>query len=55
MTQKSPTGSPVMGGIMPLSLGELRQALLAVYIGNPLFTPEEQLQANHQAHELEGA
>lgn len=37
-----------------MSLGELRQAILAVYVGNPLFTPEEQLQANHQAHEYEG-
>ncbi len=36
-----------------MSLGELRQALLAVYLGNPRFTPEEQLQANHQAHEYE--
>ncbi|MGI4870460.1 MAG: hypothetical protein ACRYFX_04690 [Janthinobacterium lividum] len=32
-------------------LGELRQALLAVCSGNPLFSPQEQLQANHQAHE----
>ncbi len=36
-----------------MSLGELRQALLAVYLGNPRFTPHEQLQANHQAHEYE--
>ncbi len=46
--------SPVTGGITPLSLGELRQAILAVYSGNPRFTPEEQLLANHQAHEYEG-
>ncbi len=34
-----------------MSLGELRQALLAVYLGNPRFTPHEQLQASHQTHE----
>lgn len=38
----------------PTTLGELRQSILAVYLGNPHFTPEEQLQANHQAHEYEG-
>jgi DNA gyrase inhibitor GyrI len=37
-----------------MSLGELRQAILAVYLGNPRFTPEEQLRANYQAHEYEG-
>ena len=36
-------------------LGELRQAYLAVLVGNPLFTPEEQLLANHQAHDCEAA
>jgi hypothetical protein len=45
--------SPVTGGITPLSLGELRQAILAVYIGNPLFSAEEQLEANHDAHACE--
>lgn len=45
--------SPVTGGLTPLSLGELRQAILAVLVGNPLFTPEEQLRANHQVHECE--
>jgi hypothetical protein len=45
--------SPVTGGITPLSLGELRQAILAVYIGNPLFSAAEQLEANHDAHACE--
>lgn len=45
--------SPVTGGITPLSLGELRQAILAVYIGNPLFSLAEQLEANHDAHACE--
>ena len=45
--------SPVTGGITPLSLGELRQAILAVYLGNPLFSDKEQLEANHDAHECE--
>jgi len=47
--------SHVSGASTPQGLlGELRQALLAVYVGNPHFTPAEQLLANHQAHELEG-
>ncbi|MGI4823612.1 MAG: hypothetical protein ACRYFV_20565 [Janthinobacterium lividum] len=37
----------------PTTLGELRHSLLAVVVGNPLFTPEEQLQTNHAAHESE--
>ena len=41
------TGQPV--------LGELRHALSAVIIGNPLFSPEEQLLANHHVHECEDA
>jgi hypothetical protein len=45
--------SHVNGGITPLHLGILRRELLAVLIGNPLFTKEEQLLANHQAHECE--
>jgi hypothetical protein len=45
--------SPVTGGITPLSLGELRQAILAVLIGNPHFTEEEQLLANHLTYECE--
>lgn len=36
-------------------LGELRQALSAVFFGNPLFLPEEQLLANHRIHECEDA
>ena len=45
--------SHVSGGITPLSLGELRQAISAVLFGNPLFTEEEQLLANHLTHECE--
>jgi|GEM_PF-3040443 len=45
--------SHVSGSITPLSLGELRQAILAVLFGNPLFTEEEQLLANHLTHECE--
>lgn len=39
------TGHPV--------LGELRHALSAVYFGNQLFSPQEQLLANHHIHECE--
>ena len=39
------TGHPV--------LGELRHALAAVFFGNPLFSPQEQLLANHYIHECE--
>ena len=39
------TGHPV--------IGELRQALAAVFFGNPLFSPQEQLLANHRIHECE--
>ena len=38
---------------MPLSTGELRQSILAVLFGNPLFTEEERLLANHLTHECE--
>ena len=41
------TGQPV--------LGELRPALAAVFFGNPLFSPQEQLLANHRIHECEDA
>ncbi len=41
------TGPPV--------LGELRHALSAVFFGNPLFSPQEQLLANHHIHECENA
>ncbi len=41
------TGQPV--------LGELRHALSAVFFGNPLFSPQEQLLANHYIHECEDA
>jgi hypothetical protein len=41
------TGPPV--------LGELRHALSAVFFGNPLFSPQEQLLANHYVHECEDA
>ena len=41
------TGQPV--------LGELRYALSAVFFGNPLFSPQEQLLANHYIHECEDA
>lgn len=34
-------------------LGELRQALAVVYFDNPLFSPQEQLLANHRIHECE--
>jgi hypothetical protein len=37
------------------TLGELRHSILAVVVGNPRFTDEEQLQINHSAHELEGS
>ena len=36
-------------------LGELRHALAAVFFGNPLFSPQEQLLANHYIHECEDA
>lgn len=39
------TGHPV--------LGELRHALAAVFFNNPLFSPQEQLLANHYIHECE--
>lgn len=45
--------SHVSGGITPLSIGELRQSILAVLVGNPLFTEEEQLLANHLTYECE--
>ena len=38
-----------------LVLGELRHALSAVFFGNPLFSPQEQLLANHRIHECENA
>lgn len=38
-----------------LVLGELRHALSAVFFGNPLFSPQEQLLANHYIHECEDA
>jgi hypothetical protein len=37
-----------------MPLGELRQAIIAVVVGNPHFIPEEQLLINHEAHEREG-
>ena len=39
----------------PPVLGELRHALSAVFFGNPLFSPQEQLLANHHIHECENA
>jgi len=36
-----------------LTLGALRCEVLAVLIGNPLFSREEQLRANHHTHECE--
>ena len=38
-----------------LVLGELRHALSAVFFGNPLFSPQGQLLANHYIHECEDA
>ena len=38
-----------------LVLGELRHALSAVFFGNPFFSPQEQLLANHYIHECEDA
>lgn len=35
------------------TLGALRYEVLAVLIGNPLFSREEQLRANHHTHECE--
>jgi len=35
------------------TLGALRHSILAVVVGNPHFTPEEQLHTNHAAHESE--
>jgi len=43
----------VSGGTASLSLGAMRCDLLAVLIGNHLFTKEEQLRANHHVHECE--
>lgn len=45
--------SHVSGGITPLSLGELRQAILAVVVSSARFKPEEQLHINHFVHECE--
>ena len=39
------TGTPV--------LGQLRHALAAIIVGNPLFLPWEQLLANHRIHECD--
>lgn len=39
----------------PSALGGLRQALAALLFGNPLFSPQEQLLANHRIHECEDA
>ena len=36
------------------TLGDLRQSILAVVVGNKRFTDEEQLRINHSAHEYEG-
>ena len=36
-----------------VSLSELRHSILAVLVGNPLFTEEEQLLANHTTYECE--
>jgi hypothetical protein len=36
-------------------LGQLRHALSAVFYGNPLSSPQEQLLANHYIHECEDA
>ena len=41
------TGQPV--------LGEIRHALSAMFFGNSLFSPQEQLLANHYIHECEDA
>jgi len=41
------TGSPV--------LGELRHAFTAVFFGNPLFSPQEQLLANLRIHGCKNA
>lgn len=48
------TGQNTVDAVVPAStLGALRCALLAALIGNPLFSREEQLRANHHAHECE--
>ena len=36
-------------------LDQLRHALAAVFFGNPLFSPQEQLLANHYIYECEDA
>lgn len=36
-----------------MTLAELRQSLLAVYVGNPHFSAAEQLEATHDAHACE--
>ena len=40
-------------GVLPPSLGELRQHALTPLLGHPLFSDAEQLRANHFAHECE--
>jgi hypothetical protein len=45
--------SHVSGGITPLGIGELRQAISAVIVGSPLFTEEEQLLASHMTDECD--
>ena len=45
------SGTSALFGVLPLSLGELRQHVLLPLIGNPLFSEAEQLRANHFVHE----
>ena len=47
------SGTSVLLGAPPISLGELRQHALMPLIGHPLFSQAEQLRANHFAHECE--
>ena len=47
--------SHVTGQNTPLSLGELRQAILAVVVGNKPFSREERLLTNHQVFDCETA
>ncbi|WP_223654415.1 hypothetical protein [Hymenobacter psoromatis] len=46
-------GTSTLHSVLPSCLGELRQHVLAILLGNPLFSEAEHLRANHFVHECE--
>jgi hypothetical protein len=46
-------GTSTFYSVSPTSLGELRQHVLTLLLGNSLFSEAEQLRANHFVHECE--